>query len=297
MVDHWQMALIDDLLSSDRASRRAAWNDLSAGADMELAARLAAGGRADRKSEAGHATPTVAASPFSVEVASEKGQAQWLTLAGMSVVGELDEVESLAIEEVEWDYEDYPTPTERAWLCGFRDAWPLGGLPRLRSVTFSNCAIESLDGLADCPELRELAVGSPSSDIDISALSGARQPRILRLRGLHGELDLSPLAPLTELRVLDLSACRSLQDIQPLSAMVGLQGLDLGQTSVSDLSALTPLVQLRSLNLNHCGRIDSLAPLGRLPALERLTMYFVGGVVPPELIDRSDAGLLDYWHS
>jgi Leucine-rich repeat (LRR) protein len=169
----------------------------------------------------------------------------------------------------------------------FEDLSPLAGLP-LRGLSMdAEHALVDLGPLAQCKELRYLAVTGGTKVSDLSPLHGLPLTRLvvdnslvsdltpllglpLRYLSLRGAKisDLSPLAGMTELRDLAVSSTQ-VADLTPLHKL-RLERLIVGNTPINDIAPLAGL-PLRVVHLDNTS-VRDLRPLLECPDLEEATI-------------------------
>ena len=185
------------------------------------------------------------------------------------------------------------------------DLSALSGLTDLQSLSIGIDGLQSLHGLENMSNLKELSLyGSDALFTDVNALSALKNLQSLRLPNRNSDgpaINLSGLSGLTALQDLQISGrtvsleplsgligLKSLQytgsngyndpsiSLAPLSSLTGLTELDLNcNVTDNDLSPLSNLTELRTLSLyvgNYDNPIQSLEPLGSLTNLTSLTV-------------------------
>ena len=183
------------------------------------------------------------------------------------------------------------------WPC-LRDFSVLAGAQHLRSISARHCAIESMEGLASCPELTDVDVSNNPTFEGLTSLAGALRVETLNasecnLRSLEG------LSSCTALRAVDVSANKNLTSLVGLTGLLcvervvaqdcgltTLQGLrscpsltdmDVSDNDLSDISDLAGAPHLTRLNVAGCDP-TCLTILSTLPVSTELDITCVSGV-------------------
>jgi hypothetical protein len=183
-------------------------------------------------------------------LAAFAGQIQHLvvadeTIADLSVISELEQLESLSVH-------------------GAVEGIDFARLPRLRSCALSDAA--SLGNVAASPSLRELAlhrIGIP----DLSGLAPLGTLRALSLRSLARLVTLEGMEALP-LEKLELHGLTGLRAIAPVTAGDTLRALSLSDaTQVADVERVGEVALLETLYID---RVPELASLAFLRGIARL---------------------------
>lgn len=129
--------------------------------------------------------------------------------------------------------------------------------------------IQSIDALADCPNLVQLSLTDQPSVTDYSVISGLTDLQQLEL-GLGSNAALPSLKELTDLEQLSLKGVR---DLSPLRDAPNVTALSLERCTSYDLDAITVMRDLMYLRIKDFANLtESLTPLTQLPNLMYLDL-------------------------
>ena len=179
-----------------------------------------------------------------------------------------------------------------------RDLSALAGAQHLRSISARQCAIESMEGLASCPELTDVDVSNNPTLEGLTSLAGALRVETLNASGCNLR-SLERLSSCTALRVVDVSENQNLTSLVGLAdlpclervvaqdcGLTTLQGLrscpsltdmDVSDNDLSDISDIAGAPHLTRLKVAGCDP-RCLSILSTLPVLTELDISYVHGV-------------------
>jgi len=162
----------------------------------------------------------------------------------------------------------------REELGGLERPVTAGDLASIESLGAPNGAVEKLDGLEYCINLKGLFLGSvvggdtlPNFIWDLTPIANLVSLESLDLQG-NRVFDLSPLEKLVNLRALNLSN-NGLENISSLGSLINLQDLLLIENKVGDISSLENCTSLINLWAQH-NEIFDIGPLKELGQLEKV---------------------------
>jgi len=98
-----------------------------------------------------------------------------------------------------------------------------------------------------------LAYCSESGAVDLSAVTGLKNLRVLTINADTKVRDLRPLAGMNNLQELSIYT-PTVEDLRPLTGLTNLQELGLRGTGVRDLRPLAALLNIRRLRLSETRR-------------------------------------------
>ncbi|KAL7706352.1 hypothetical protein N2W54_007195 [Lotmaria passim] len=179
-----------------------------------------------------------------------------------------------------------------------RDLSALAGAQHLRSISARQCAIESMEGLASCPELTDVDVSNNPTLEGLTSLAAALRVETLNASGCNLR-SLERLSSCTALRVVDVSENQNLTSLVGLAdlpclervvaqdcGLTTLQGLrscpsltdmDVSDNDLSDISDIAGAPHLTRLKVAGCDP-RCLSILSTLPVLTELDISYVHGV-------------------
>lgn len=172
-----------------------------------------------------------------------------------------------------------PAPTLEAMTVSFTHLTTLidlPSMPHLQDFSAVGCPVQSLDGLANLPNLRHLQVGiSANSGWELGEKeTGAYYHRARPFFSLDPlgarPLNIAELSELKQLESLSLRG-RLLRDASPVLGLTKLRMLGLGYTRITSIEGIEQLPLLTRVELDG-NSIEDLSPLLRLPALKEVAL-------------------------
>ncbi|KAL7700469.1 hypothetical protein N2W54_003041 [Lotmaria passim] len=166
-------------------------------------------------------------------------------------------------------------PISKIVVREFRSLWDfsaLAGAQHLRSISARQCAIESMEGLASCPELTDVDVSNIRTLKGLTSLAGALRIETLNasrcnLRSLEG------LNSCTALRVVDVSYNENLTSLVGLAGLLCLERVVAHSCKLTTLHGLRSCPSLTDVDVSRNNDLSDFSDIACAPHLMRLRVH------------------------